>query len=113
MTEHLIDADKVDEIFMTWVNDLVTNHGDKTVAQALTSPAVLSMFTGDVAQSVNDPQDEPEPSAIEVGGVRMEYDKRADAIHDLASAVRFHGIASASKSSLSQEDIDTIKELSK
>lgn len=45
-----LDADKVEAIFDSWVKDLVAHHGDRAVADALTSPAILSMFIGDICQ---------------------------------------------------------------
>lgn len=160
MTEmHLIGADQVEQIFMAWVDDLVTNHGDRSVAQVLASPTFQSMFTADIGQSastvggqcslckiplatgdcshglftedqvtmarkrwesmVDEIQQarlvatEPEPSAIEVGGVRMEYDsgKSAEAIHDLASAVRFHALVTGPP--LTNETMNAFREISR
>lgn len=53
---HMISVEKVEEIFNAWVEDLTRNHGDRTVADVLTSPAILSMFSGDVDQSGEDVQ---------------------------------------------------------
>jgi hypothetical protein len=155
MSEHLIDADTVERIFMAWLLDLVTQHGLQRVSDVLSSPAIQAAFTGEVGQSViaypqcslcNIPlatgtcthvlitgkgqvtmteaawerlvaagtdatlREEPEPSAIEVGGVRMEYDKQADAILHLAAAVRFHGVMMGG-SKMSMADIQTVRDI--
>lgn len=49
---YLIDVEKVEEIFLAWVDDLVAHHGGRSVREVLSSPAIQAMFTGDVGQSV-------------------------------------------------------------
>lgn len=49
----MIEVDKVERIFDTWVDELVAHHGDRTVASVLSSPAIQAMFIGDVGQSTS------------------------------------------------------------
>lgn len=51
MSEPTIPVSEVERIFDAWCQDLVAHHGDKTVASVLSSPAIQSMFTGDLGQT--------------------------------------------------------------